>query len=220
MRNSNSIVYSISTFACFYSVKGEHIWTIIKFPFWAPVKVILWAAWTAFYLLPERVQTAIPYYARYVKKWAFHKKPSSGVKLHVLPSRLATRRRGLDEYAARLARILRKEKTSNYDILQLIAQEVDYVDLINLSLVSKAIRSTMFPSGEDDEDERQLRLNSCAGKIKSTCWVCAIQICQVRLPSTTSSCNALTRQPGLQCSATLQRVDRVATHAALPGQVH
>jgi hypothetical protein len=70
-------------------------------------------------------------------------------------------------------------KSPPYDVLQLIAAEVHYVDLVNLSLASKKIRATMFPGLEGSVEDRELRFYSCKGDEKSTCWTCGVQVCKV-----------------------------------------
>jgi hypothetical protein len=60
-----------------------------------------------------------------------------------------------------------------------IARKLHYVDLVNLSIVSKRVRATIFPASEDTDQDRQLRLFSCYGNKKSECWTCGIQICNV-----------------------------------------
>lgn len=72
-------------------------------------------------------------------------------------------------------------KFLHIDILSLISQHLHYVDLINLSMTSKAIRAVVFPSAEIGDHADQLRRYTCEDDNKSQCWTCGIQVCQVRM---------------------------------------
>jgi hypothetical protein len=173
-----------------------------------------------FGLLPDRFLTATSYSARYARKWTLQKFALHAIKLRDLSSRSPERPRGPKEPDIKLARILHNDRASKHDILQLIAQNLDYVDLVNLSLVSKRTRSAIFPADEEWEDDRQLRFYSCYGKKKSTCWICAVQICEVRPVLTRFYYSPVTHQVGLQCSEKYQRFDSVVSHATLSNKLH
>lgn len=133
-----------------------------------------------FSCLPKRIQRPICFSGRYAGKWGYHKKSSAEVKLRQIPGHLP---RGLFK-----KRITDKALANAllYDIVLLIAPKVHYVDLVNLSMVTKQVRATMFPPVEENRQDRQLRPYSCYGNRKSKCWTCGIQICNVSSMSSPS----------------------------------
>lgn len=66
-----------------------------------------------------------------------------------------------------------------YDPLKIIAYKLHYVDLVNLSLVSKSLHEAIFPTADLGVRSEELRIYTCEDGSKSQCWVCNIQICQV-----------------------------------------
>ena len=70
-------------------------------------------------------------------------------------------------------------KHPRYEVLQLIAYKLHYVDIINLSIVSRRIRQVIFPKSKLAEQSELLRRSTCYGNPKSQCWACNIQICTV-----------------------------------------
>jgi hypothetical protein len=120
-------------------------------------------------LLPRPIQSGLRYAFRYLSKSSQRVHPPHGLILHPLSKKAWT-----DSRAIGLANLL------CYDILMLIAPQVHYVDLINLSLASKGIRRAVFPSSEVGARAERLRMSSCENGTKSQCWVCNIQICNVR----------------------------------------
>jgi hypothetical protein len=136
-----------------------------------------------FSCLPKWMQRSIYFFIRYTGKWGYHKKASVRIKLRQASSRVPYelfKKKGTDRTLANALR---------YDIVLLIAPKVHYVDLVNLSMVSKQVRATMFPISEAEDQERGLRLYSCYGNRKSECWTCGIQICNV---SSLSPCSTKT----------------------------
>ena len=67
----------------------------------------------------------------------------------------------------------------NYDLLMLIARELHFVDVINLSVASRGLRDALFPKADVAARTRALRSYTCEG-YKSDCSICGIQICHVR----------------------------------------
>ena len=131
--------------------------------------------------LPRNVQARIRYSWRSARKWTSYKGSLAASKVNPtgihLPQWL--HRSGASD--EKLVQILLADLP--YDILQLIAVEVHYADLVNLSMVSKQVRAAMFPGLEDNTEDRQLRFHSCRGNMKSSCWTCGVQVCGVsRLP--------------------------------------
>ncbi|OCK78590.1 hypothetical protein K432DRAFT_383752 [Lepidopterella palustris CBS 459.81] len=124
-----------------------------------------------FSCLPKWMQRPILFSGRYSGKWGHHKKSSAEVKLRQIPSHLPRglfNKKGTDRALA---------NALLYEVVLLIAPKVHYVDLVNLSMVSRRVRATMFPPVEENGQDRPLRLYSCYGDKKSKCWTCGIQIC-------------------------------------------
>lgn len=151
---------------------------ILTFPFawlWTNVAGIFSCLFSC---LPKRMQRPIRFSGRFTDKWGYHKKSSVKIKLRQIPShrpRRWSKKKGTDKA---LGNVLL------YDIVLIIAPKVHYVDLVNLSMVSKRVRAIMFPVTEDKDKDRRLRLYSCYGNRKSGCWTCGIQICDVSSIST------------------------------------
>ncbi|KIN07109.1 hypothetical protein OIDMADRAFT_15993 [Oidiodendron maius Zn] len=141
-----------------------------------PPSVLLWAILTGIFMcllspLPKWMQRPIRFSSRFASKWGYEKKAAAEIRLRQIPGHLPRglfKRKGTDKAL---------ENALLYDIILRVAPKVHYVDLVNLSLVSKRVRATMFPIFEDNDKDRELRLNSCYGNTKSTCWICGIQIC-------------------------------------------
>lgn len=64
-----------------------------------------------------------------------------------------------------------------YDVLVLIARDLHYVDLVNLSLVSKSVRDVVFPRSDFATRSEHFKIYSCDELTKTQCWVCMIQVC-------------------------------------------
>ena len=67
-----------------------------------------------------------------------------------------------------------------YDLLMLIALNLHYTDIVNLSLASKDLRQAVFPSPILATRSEELRIQSCENGSKAQCWICTSQICSVR----------------------------------------
>jgi hypothetical protein len=122
------------------------------------------------HLLPKPMQSRLRYVSRYLSKSGqrIHPPHPHAIRLQPLRAKFRT-----DAKAAGLADLLK------YDILVLIAKQVHYVDLINLSLVSRKVRQAVFPPSEIGARSERLRIYTCENGTKSQCWVCNIQICNV-----------------------------------------
>ena len=152
--------------------------TILTTPF-----VLLWAILTGIFMcllspLPQWMQRPIRFSGRFASKWGYGKKAAAEIRLRQIPGHLP---RGSFK---RIGTGRALENALLYNIILRIAPKVHYVDLVNLSLVSKRVRATMFPISEDNNKDRELRLYSCYGNTKSTCWICGIQICNVSFMNT------------------------------------
>lgn len=141
------------------------------------VPTLTWLFSCLFLCLPKQMQRPIHFSTRYASKWGFYQKSSANIKLGQIPRH---HHRGvIKKEAADMALV----NALLYDIVVLIAPKVHYVDLVNMSMTSKRVRATMFPTTEEKVRYRQLRLYSCYGNTKSECWICHIQICNVSSPS-------------------------------------
>ena len=68
---------------------------------------------------------------------------------------------------------------ANYDVLMLVIRNLHYVDLFNLSLVSKSLRQILFPTSGLATRSAVLQIYTCSEGTKSQCWICSTQICSV-----------------------------------------
>ena len=103
-------------------------------------------------------------------------------KLRLRPLRGKTRNQTTD---VGLTKVLRSNDEADvsthprYEVLQLISYKLHYVDIINLSLVSRRVHQVIFPNSKLTEQSELLRRSTCYGNPKSQCWACNIQICTV-----------------------------------------
>jgi hypothetical protein len=140
------------------------------------IGAIIWViAASLFKLLPAQVKQALALALSYTGKWFYYAKSTGRVKLRQLSWLPRRRAPKVNESDQALSTFL------FYDMVILIARHVHYVDLVNLSLVSKRMRVTVFPSLPATDQNGQLRRYSCFGKEKNDCWGCGIQICRVSL---------------------------------------
>jgi hypothetical protein len=146
--------------------------TMLTFPFALLWTLLVRFFWRLFSCLPKRIQRPIRFSGWYAGKWGHHQKSSAKIKLGQIS---VHRSRGLLKKEAEKVLV----NALLYDIVVLIAPKVHYVDLVNLSMVSKRVRATMFPTTKEKGQNRHLRLYSCCGNRKSECWICGIQICNV-----------------------------------------
>src|SRR5579862_9640750 len=126
----------------------SYLKSIFTFPFAILAKIFS----CLFSFLPKRMQRSINFSRRYAGKWAYHKKSSAKIKLRQIPGHLPhglLKTKGTDRALA---------NAMLYDIVLLIAPKVHYADLVNLSMVSKRVRATMFPAIEEKDQDRGLRL--------------------------------------------------------------
>ena len=68
-----------------------------------------------------------------------------------------------------------------YDTVLLIASHLHYSDLVSLSLVSRRWYQAIFPDTNLEQRAEALRMKSCQDGSKTQCWICNVQICEVRL---------------------------------------
>jgi hypothetical protein len=127
--------------------------------------------------LPENLQGHIQYSFRSTGRWIWYKSSFAASKVNPMEIHLPRYLHQSKASDEKLVQMLLADLP--YDVLQLIAAKVHYVDLVNLSLVSKRVRAIMFPGLEDSTEDHQLRFHSCRGNEKSTCWTCGVQVCEV-----------------------------------------
>ncbi|CAI6299959.1 unnamed protein product [Periconia digitata] len=66
---------------------------------------------------------------------------------------------------------------SVYDMLILISQDLHFVDVMNLGLVSKRVRQAVQPSDAHIQRMLHFRMYTCQSNSKSKCWICLNQTC-------------------------------------------
>lgn len=64
-----------------------------------------------------------------------------------------------------------------YDILILVAENLHYTDLMNLSRVSKSIKEKVLPAHDHNRRLNVYRIYTCPNGQKMPCWSCPNQIC-------------------------------------------
>lgn len=69
-----------------------------------------------------------------------------------------------------------------HDVLALISRQLHHIDIVNLSLVSKRVHKTIFPSFVQEDRSELLRVYTCDVDSKFVCWACNTQICGVSYP--------------------------------------
>jgi hypothetical protein len=68
---------------------------------------------------------------------------------------------------------------SIYDMLIVVTQEMHYLDIMNLSRVSKSVREVVLPASDMDPCMEVIRRYTCPGEEKTICWICDNRICTV-----------------------------------------
>jgi hypothetical protein len=64
-----------------------------------------------------------------------------------------------------------------YDILIMVTENLHYVDLLNLGLVSKSVRKVVQPTNA--QQMIHLKMYTCHRKTKTQCWICTNLVCEV-----------------------------------------
>lgn len=60
-----------------------------------------------------------------------------------------------------------------------IAENIHYVDLVNLSRTAKSVNELVFPPQDIVFRRAKLQGKSCSDTSKTTCWNCSRQVCHV-----------------------------------------
>ncbi|KAF2188957.1 hypothetical protein K469DRAFT_564483, partial [Zopfia rhizophila CBS 207.26] len=187
---------------------------IISFPrFIAVVLYLLWCIPVAiFRCLPIGIKSRTRYTRRIAVKTGQRLSTPHEIKLRKLrPNHPVMRYQGGDGgEPTGLADFL-----GVYDILMLVAENLHYTDIVNLSLVSKSIREAVLPVADYDRRLNHFKMYTCQARSRKQCWVCTNQICKKckhfrALKQTTSYFHLDTCQP--YCSSCY------FTHIQLPPQ--
>ncbi|PVI05325.1 hypothetical protein DM02DRAFT_96424 [Periconia macrospinosa] len=70
-----------------------------------------------------------------------------------------------------------------YDMLILVCQDLHYVDIANLGLVSKSVREAVLPTDSRIYRTMHFKRYTCQRRDRKQCWVCRNQICTCRVVS-------------------------------------
>jgi hypothetical protein len=65
-----------------------------------------------------------------------------------------------------------------YDMLMVLTEELHYVDVMNLSRVSRSVREAVLPADDFDRRIQTFKRYTCRADTKEACWVCEKQICE------------------------------------------
>ncbi|KAL4944330.1 hypothetical protein BDV06DRAFT_94357 [Aspergillus oleicola] len=179
----------------------NNLFFIITFPLRIPVVVlalILKCLGSCIVrLLPQTIQKRVYFARRWVSKWAVGQRKSAekvnakvNMKMQSIPRRVKTKAKELGK---------KDGKTSLATVLEIgpaipiIAKQLHHLDLVNLSLASRAVYQALYLSsnligsksetekGHIDPEPRYLRVLTCSGNEKFQCWGCGIQVCKVSL---------------------------------------
>jgi hypothetical protein len=66
-----------------------------------------------------------------------------------------------------------------YDMLIAVTEELHYSDVLNISLVSKSVRHSVFPAEFIEQRREAFQRYTCNGELSGSCWLCRKQICNV-----------------------------------------
>ena len=78
-----------------------------------------------------------------------------------------------------LVSVLRKKR-----IASLIAQNLHFIDVLNLGMASRSLQAALFRPRDRRNQLEVIRVASCVQGLKTQCWTCGTQICNVRqIPS-------------------------------------
>jgi hypothetical protein len=163
--------------------------------------------------LPNRSQCRLRFWMRRANKWAYHTKKSTELRLHQHPIHLRPGLFKRNKTDQALASVLLGP------VLERMASNLHYVDILRLSLASKRIRKTVFPPLEYESRRRAFRLHSCGGNGNSKCWSCAIQICNVSSTSTSRSRTRFEGILGMQQPKEVHEYGGILTYATVPGSM-
>lgn len=136
---------------------------------------------TVFRLLPAKVRYSMRYLSKSIQRMHV---------LHIIRSRPLPTTTPKDENTIMLRPLPRVTSNNDgaidlahflcYDILVLVASRIHYLDLLNLSLVSRGIRQIIFSDPVLPARFKYFRTITCKRtKFQFHCWICNIPICGV-----------------------------------------
>ncbi|KAJ2988562.1 hypothetical protein NUW58_g3910 [Xylaria curta] len=126
----------------------------------------------AYDLMPTRMQYYLSFANRYIEHSFRRQRSKMSQKAQKAYALLPWRARSSKGKESGLSTVLSQE------VLERMSPHLHYVDIVSLSLTSKAIRKAVFQQhGDSTVDKEQLRYYSCQGSKKYDCWACGIQIC-------------------------------------------
>ena len=68
---------------------------------------------------------------------------------------------------------------NNQKIASSIVQKLHFVDVVNLGKVSKSLQVALFEPQDRLHQREVMRVASCSQGLKSQCWTCGAQVCDV-----------------------------------------
>jgi len=157
-------------------------------------RVIAILVWAILCLFPTNLFRCLPiafkaktrYARRYTAKTGLRAVDATELQLEKLAKKVPMRKRearmrykgGVPGEPANLADFL-----GIYDMLIVVAEDLHYADILNLSLTSKSVRESVLPAEDYERRLKHFRMYTCESASKTQCWICANQICNVSLNS-------------------------------------
>ena len=68
---------------------------------------------------------------------------------------------------------------NNRKIASSVVQKLHFVDVVNLGKVSKSLQVALFQPQDQPHQREVMRVASCSQGLKTQCWTCGTQICDV-----------------------------------------
>jgi hypothetical protein len=138
-----------------------------------------------FRCLPIKFKAKTRYARRYTAKTGLRAAHTAEVQLEKLAKKVPRKKRGAETRykggapgePTNLADFL-----GIYDMLMLVAEDLHYADILNLSLTSKSVRESVLPAEDYDKRLKHFRRYTCESSSRTQCWVCTNQICTVSSP--------------------------------------
>ncbi|KAF2734071.1 hypothetical protein EJ04DRAFT_437684 [Polyplosphaeria fusca] len=128
-----------------------------------------------FQFLPKSITSRTRYIRRYAHKTLQRFPTPRDIEMRVFKRRPETRKYANDH-------LTKGNPLSNflgvYDIFMLVAPHLHYVDVANLSLVSKSVRDAVLPAQEIAQRTAHLKRYTCRPESRQICWICTKQICK------------------------------------------
>jgi hypothetical protein len=138
-------------------------------------------------LIPRFLSTPVKYAMLWLRKWGRRRSAPILPRKVSTPSTASTEMVTLEPYIRPLdlgptagtqhksqEKLL--ELLSSYPIMTALAKELHYADLIQLSLASKDVHETIFPSSKP-AGSSSLKKHCCLWGVTGSCWCCRNQIC-------------------------------------------